>query len=81
MYATIGGKRVPVISVERRAGVTRYRLARPSDFDRRSFRTVALSGGRKLVIGCPLGAWDARGQFCRVGTRAQALVRPRKKRK
>lgn len=77
--AVIGGRRVPVLAREVTKSGIRLRLARRSDFAPGSFRTVKLSRGRRLVIGCPKGAWDASGGYCRVGTRAQALIRPRKR--
>lgn len=82
MYTTIGGKRVPVLAVERRGGQVRYRLARKGDFDPRSFRTVKLSDGR-LVVGCKVtgGGWDARGGYCRGPMVAQSLVRKVKRRR
>ncbi len=63
--------------VEITAGYERTRLADPKAFDPRSFRTKTLARGRKLIVGCPKGEWMPRRQRCRVGTRAQALLRPR----
>jgi len=61
-----------------RARFTHKRLASPSKFARGSFRTIRLPRGRRLVIGCPKGHWDARAKRCRVGTRAQSILRPKR---
>lgn len=56
----------------------RYRVERVADpraFDPRSFRTVVPAPGVRVTIGCPRGSWDARRQRCRVGTRAQRVLR------
>lgn len=58
-----------------RARYCRERKAPVSSFDRRSLRTVIRSGGL-VVVGCPRGAWDARAERCRAGTRAQAVLYP-----
>lgn len=54
----------------------RQRLALPSKFDRRSFRTETLPRGHRLVVGCPKGRWQAKAKRCSVGTRAQSLLHP-----
>lgn len=46
-----------------------------SSFDRRSIRTVA-RGSTRILIGCPKGAWQARKQRCKVGTRAYEVITP-----
>ncbi len=52
------------------------RLESPSSFDPKSFRTVR-SGRARVVVGCPKGQWDPSRGICKVGTRAQAILRPR----
>jgi len=51
------------------------RLASARAFDPRSFRTVTPAPGVRVTVGCPVGAWDARRRRCRVGTRAQRVLR------
>lgn len=53
----------------------RERQAPPSHFDKRSLRTVK-QGKARIVIGCPKGKWDQKAKRCRVGTRAQTILRP-----
>lgn len=45
-------------------------------FDRRSFRTKILPQGRRLVVGCPKGKYNAKQQRCKVGTQAQKILKP-----
>lgn len=54
----------------------RQRLADPKDFDRRSFRTVAVPGrpDRKIVTGCPAGEYQPRKGVCKVGLKAQSML-------
>lgn len=64
----------------RRARATRGRFLRervtaPGKFDPRSLRTVTRKSYR-VVVGCPKGKYDARRKRCRVGTRAQSILRP-----
>lgn len=56
----------------------RERQRPPSEFDPRSIRTIT-RGGKKIVIGCPKGHWDPKRKRCRVGTRAQSILHPMKK--
>jgi hypothetical protein len=72
-------KRKPKIDCSR--SYCRERLAPPAKFDPRSFRTKTLAGGRKLVVGCPKGKWNAKARTCAVGVRAQSLLRPYSNRK
>jgi alkanesulfonate monooxygenase SsuD/methylene tetrahydromethanopterin reductase-like flavin-dependent oxidoreductase (luciferase family) len=72
--------------LRRRGSRARYRhmkLARKSRFARGSFRVKVLGRrGKKLIIGCPKGAWDRIRKYCRVGTRAVTLLVPlRRKRR
>jgi len=41
-----------------------------------SFRTIE-RGDTKIVVCCPKGSWDKRTKRCRVGTRAQSILKPR----
>jgi len=52
------------------------RLHSARRFSRGSFRTIRI-GRKRLVVGCPKGHWSARAKYCRVGTRAQAILSPR----
>ena len=54
----------------------RERVEDPGDFDDRSFRTV-VQGDHRIVIGCPVGEWDADTELCSVGTRTQTILHPR----
>jgi hypothetical protein len=45
--------------------------------DKRSFRTKHISKGRRLLICCPVGKFK-KGR-CRVGTRAKAMLIPKKR--
>lgn len=76
-----GPRTNPARRARRRTRVTRARYVRerlmsPKKFDPRSFRTVTTKRGRRIVIGCPTGHYDARTRRCRVGTRAQSILRP-----
>lgn len=57
----------------------RERLLPSKKFDPRSFRVKRLSANKMLVIGCPIGKWQPRKKHCSVGTKAQAILRRRKK--
>lgn len=60
-------------------------------FDPKSFRTISPNPCRRIVIGCPKGQYDPAGYYvfpqtgrrvrgkCRVGTRAQKIMRSLKK--
>ena len=56
-------------------GYCRERLASPKLFAKGSLRTIT-QGGIKIVIGCPVGHWNSKTHRCRVGTRAQTILRP-----
>lgn len=47
---------------------------------RGSFRMKKIGKGKMLVICCPKGEWMPRSKRCRVGTRAQSILKPRKRR-
>ena len=57
----------------------RCRQAPPSKFDPRSLRTIPTKSGVKLIIGCPVGKYDAKKGRCKVGTRLQSKLIPLKK--
>ncbi len=59
-----------------RARYVHERLEPKGRFDPRSFRTVQ-SGEALVTVGCPKGQWDAKRRRCRVGTRAQRIMRPK----
>lgn len=61
-----------------RAKFVRERIAAPGKFDPRSYRVVT-SDGHRVVIGCPKGQWSPKKQRCKVGTRAQAILHPIRK--
>lgn len=52
------------------------RLEPKGRFDPRSFRTVR-SGKALVTVGCPKGEYDPRRRRCKVGTRAQRIMRPK----
>lgn len=52
----------------------RERLAEPSEFHRKSFRTIK-SGSHKVVVGCPRAEMFV-GRRCMGGTRAQSVLHP-----
>ena len=68
---------------KKRPSKARYKhrkIAPKRKFDPRSIRTIkAGKRGAKLIIGCPMGKY-AKGR-CRVGTRAIAELKPKKKKK
>ena len=70
-------------TVKKRPSKSRYKhrkIAPKRKFDPRSIRTIkAGKRGAKLIIGCPMGKY-AKGR-CRVGTRAIAELKPKKKKK
>jgi hypothetical protein len=69
-------------SGEKRRGVPKgyevKRLVHPRVFDPRSFRTIK-RGDRYVTIACPKGKYNPRTEKCRIGTRAQRLMRPARK--
>lgn len=54
----------------------RERKLSPKSCAKGSFRTIT-RGKVKLVVCCPKGKWNRRTQRCRVGTRAQSILRRR----
>jgi hypothetical protein len=52
-------------------------LAPKTAFDKRSFR-YKKSGKSWLLVGCPTGKWNAKTNYCRVGTRAHKLLAARR---
>lgn len=50
------------------------RITDPSNFDKRSFRTITIKEGMKAVIGCPVGKWDNNKKKCKVGTKMQKMM-------
>jgi hypothetical protein len=75
-YATVTVKDGLVSKVNPgRARFCPERVAAPSAFDRRSFRTVRVKGHR-VTVGCPMGYYDAQRRRCRVSTRAQRILHP-----
>lgn len=57
------------------------RIESPSKFDKRSFRTITQPDGTEVTIGCPTGKFDAKRKRCKVGTRAQRVLKPKRRRK
>lgn len=59
----------------------RVRQFDPKKCVKGSFRVKTLKGGKKLVICCPkrkgVKTWN--GKTCKIGTRAQSILTPRKK--
>jgi hypothetical protein len=58
-------------------GYCERKVAKKKSFDRRSFRWIT-RGQNRLLIGCPRGKWKPRAQRCSVGTRAYAVLTPKK---
>ena len=76
----------PVVPLSRnpyssRSRFKHKRLESPSKFDKRSFRTITQPDGTEITIGCPKGKWDAKRKRCRVGTRAQRILKPKGKKR
>jgi hypothetical protein len=63
-----------------RARYRHERRASPGAFDPRSFRTIR-RGKYRVVVGCPKGQWSPVRKVCKVGTRAQAVLRPKNPRR
>lgn len=59
----------------REGNFIRCQQAPKGDFDKRSFRTI-IRGKNRIVIGCPKGKWSAKRNRCKVGTRAQTILKP-----
>jgi len=59
-------------------GYCERKVAPKKSFDQRSFRWIT-RGKIRLLIGCPRGRWKPRSQRCSVGTRAYAVLKPKKK--
>ncbi|MDE2233002.1 MAG: hypothetical protein KGJ90_02610 [Patescibacteria group bacterium] len=57
------------------------RIESPAKFDKRSFRTITQPDGTEVTIGCPTGKYDAKRKRCKVGTRAQRILKPKRRRK
>jgi len=52
------------------------------NFDPRSFRVIPYGKkGKKATIGCPSGKWSPSKKKCKVGTRIQKIMTPRKVKK
>lgn len=58
----------------KRGKYCRERLAEPSEFHKKSLRTIK-SGKHKVIVGCPKTSKFIHGR-CAGGTRAQALLHP-----
>ncbi|NDQ57325.1 MAG: hypothetical protein GZ088_09670 [Acidipila sp.] len=53
-----------------------HEYVRPkSQFAVKSFRTISIGGGKKMIVGCPRGSWK-KGR-CRVGMKGVTLLRPK----
>ena len=75
---------MPTYKIDRggpRARYTRHRQRPPSRFDPRSFRTISIGKGQKAGVGCRKGAWDNRRRRCKIGTRIQTILKPKKGRR
>lgn len=46
-----------------------------SKFAKKSFRTIALGGNKRMIVGCPKGNWD--GSRCGAGMKGVAILRPK----
>ena len=54
----------------------RERQFSPKKCAKGSFRTKKIGRKANIVVCCPKGKWDRKKELCRVGTRAQSIVRP-----
>jgi hypothetical protein len=59
----------------RKAKYCRMRLAEPTKFDPRSFRIHKIKKGTEVIIACPKGKWSPGKKKCKVGTKAQSLLK------
>lgn len=63
----------------KKAKYTHKKVEAKENFDPRSFRTIPLgTKGKKATIGCPKGQWMPKKKRCKVGTRIQRIMTPRK---
>lgn len=62
--------------VEYGAKYIRKRQRSPKSCAPGSFRTIK-RGKNRIVICCPRGHWNRKRQRCRVGTRAQSILKAR----
>lgn len=62
-----------------RAKYQHRRLKAPGKLDQRSLRTVR-SGAARVIVGCPKGKYEPRKKRCKVGTRAKAVLKLKRKR-
>jgi len=67
------GKRLRVEAGGRKSKYCRMRLADPKGFAKKSFRTIKIKEGVKLVVGCPKGKFKS--GVCTVGTKAQSMLK------
>lgn len=66
----------------KKAKFTHKQIEPKENFDNRSFRVINLgTKGKKATIGCPKGEWSPSKNKCKVGTRIQKIMTPRKSRK
>ena len=62
--------------IDRTANFTRHRQREPRTCAKGSFRTIK-RGKTRIVVCCPRGKWSKRSRRCRVGMRAQSILKPR----
>lgn len=60
-----------------RAKFKHKRLVSPKKFAKKSLRTIK-RGRKRIIVGCPKGKYDVKRKVCRVGTRAQAVLTPKR---
>lgn len=70
----------------KRAKYTHRKVVPKEEFDPRSFRVITIGKGKKATIGCPnkpdgSSNWSPSTNKCKVGTRIQKIMTPRKARK
>lgn len=68
---------MPLAKTGSRAKFRHKRIASPKAFDPRSFRTKKV-GKSRVIIGCPKGKYSPSTGRCKVGTKAQAVLRPKR---
>lgn len=70
---------MPVGRVVKTDGYCKKVLVDRRRFDPRSFRAKRVSKRTLITIGCPRGSWDNKKKRCKVGTRAQRIMKKQTK--
>lgn len=68
---------MPIRKTSSRAKFKHERIKSPKAFDPRSFRTKR-AGASRIIVGCPRGKYSSSAGRCKVGMRAQSILRPKR---